>query len=423
MGGGEMGYLEEPGRHNKPDPVEYVRIRGDQLKERNGRYELRVTNELEEALFVDQFYLIAVDHPDDVDVYPNEGMTDPPKPYKLFTTQGARPPLSATDNHGSDMLDRISQLDRRYPDDFKLHRIRGYAEEHTLTMKLTTPSESSERNHKTSERILLLLTGWTDYAWSSDNLAASQSKKSMMLPALQVKDIHGRWQTVIEDIGIPVGRPQTVTVDLTGKFLSANREVRIVTNMRIYWDQILVDTSDGQAQTKISRIDPQQANLRWRGFSAEGSSDGREPFGYDYARVSFTSPWKAMTGRYTREGDVRELLNVSDDMFVIARPGDEISLSFDAGRLPKLQSGWNRTFILYSDGYSKEMDINSASPDQVGPLPFHGMSRYPYPASESYPMTPARRAYIERYNTRWVRSNVASIDCELSLRSQDPKQK
>src|SRR6185369_5646432 len=98
------------------DPVEYVRIRGDQLKERNGRYELRVTNELEEALFVDQFYLIAVDHPDDVDVYPNEGMTDPPKPYKLFTTQGARPPLSATDNHGSDMLDRISQLDRRYPD-------------------------------------------------------------------------------------------------------------------------------------------------------------------------------------------------------------------------------------------------------------------------------------------------------------------
>ena len=32
----------------------------------------------------------------------------------------------------------------------------------------------------------------------------------------------------------PVGRPQTVTVDLTGKFLSPSREVRIVTSMRIF---------------------------------------------------------------------------------------------------------------------------------------------------------------------------------------------
>jgi len=44
------GLLEEPGRYNKPDPEEYVRIRSDQLKERSGRYELRVTNELEEAM-------------------------------------------------------------------------------------------------------------------------------------------------------------------------------------------------------------------------------------------------------------------------------------------------------------------------------------------------------------------------------------
>jgi hypothetical protein len=104
-------------------------------------------------------------------------------------------------------------------------------------------------------------------------------------------------------------------------------------------------------------------------------------------------------------------------MFVIAKPGDEISLAFDAHQLAPLRSGWTRTFILYSDGYSKEMDINSASPDQVGPLPFHGMSKYPYSTAEAYPMTPARRAYIERYNTRLVTNNVASIDCELLLRA------
>jgi cytochrome c-type biogenesis protein CcmH/NrfG len=425
MGGGEMGYLEEPGRHNQPDPVEYVRIRSDQLKERRGFYDLRVTNELEEALYADRFQLIAVDHPGELAVYPNEGMTDPPRPFQIFVTRGSHSPLSAVDDHGTDVLDRITKLDRRYPDDFKLDRIRGYAELHTLTMKLANSgiegSSTVSRAHKESsadDKLLLLLTGWTDYAWSSDNVAASQGKKAMMLPALQVKDGNGKWQTVIEDIGIPVGRPQTVTVDLTGKFLSDSREVRIVTNMRIYWDQILVGTSDNRPLIKVSRIDPLRSELHWRGFSKEITPDGREPLGYDYQAVSFTSPWKVMTGHYTREGDVRELLTRTDDMFVIARPGDEITLTFDAKSLPAVALGWTRTFLLYSDGFSKEMDINSASPDQVYPLPFHGMSKYPYSIPESYPFTPERLAYIGRYNTRLVASPVTSIDTELVLRSQ-----
>ncbi len=404
MGGGEMGYLEEPGRYNKPDPEEYVRIRADQLREKNGRYELRVTNELEEAMFVDRLQLMAVAHPAGTEIYPNEGMSDPPKPFKLFVTHDARPPLNAIDNHGNDVLDLISRMDRRWPDDFKLDRIRGYAEEHTLTMKLSDPA---------SAKVLLLLTGWTDYAWSSDNVAAAQAGKTMKPPALQVKDESGNWRTVIEDIGIPVGRPQTVTVDLTGKFLSARREVRIVTNMRIYWDQILVDTSDKHPPAQIARLDPVRADLNWRGFSAEVTPDNREPFGYDYARVSFTSPWKVMTGRYTREGDVRELLLTSDDMFAICRPGDEISLSFDARALPPLPKGWTRTFLLYSDGFSKEMDINSASPDQLEPLPFHGMTRYPYAWPEHYPLNEARRRYIEKYNTRVVTSPVSLIDMAI----------
>jgi Flp pilus assembly protein TadD len=445
MGGGEMGYLEEPGRYNKPDPEEYVRIRGDQLNEKDGRYELRVTNELEEAMFVDRLQLLVVTHPVDTQVYPNEGMTEPPKPFKLFVTQNAQPPLGAIDDHGKDVLDLISRLDRRWPDDFRVGRIRGYAEEHALTLRLTdagsadVPSAparrslteknkepgterlslsahlggraaNAKRRARINSRSVLLLTGWTDYAWSSDNVAAAQAGKAMKPPALQVRDAKGNWRTVVDDIGIPVGRPQTVTVDLTNKFLSANREVRIVTNMRVYWDQILFDSSGGDAPAQIARLDPARADLKWRGFSAELTPDNREPFGYDYARVSFTSPWKVMTGRYTREGDVRELLLQSDDMFAICRPGDEISLSFDARTLGPLPAGWTRTFLLYSDGFSKEMDINSASPDQVAPLPFHGMSRYPYAWPEHYPLTEARERYIEKYNTRVVTSPVPLIE-------------
>jgi len=406
MGGGEMGYWEAPGHYNTPDPVEYVRIRGDQLKERDGRFELRVTNELEEVLYVDRLQLIAVAHPAGTEIYPNEGMTSPPRPLKLHTTKAARPPLSATDDHGHDVLARITKMDRQYPDDFGLERIRGYAAEHTLTLKL-------DHGRNRNARTLLLLTGWTDYAFSSDNVAASHAGLQMKLPALQVKDARGRWRTVIEDVGIPVGRPQTVTVDLTGKFLSKSREVRIVTSMRIYWDQILVDTSEGRTPFELTRLDPVSANLRWRGYSREVTPDGREPFGYDYETVSATSPWKVFPGSYTREGDVRELLLKTDDLFVISRTGDEVSLSFDATRLPQLPAGWTRTFLLFSDGFSKEMDINSASPDHVMPLPFHGMTRYPYSAPEAYPLTEERRAYMERYNTRVVAWPVPAIETAL----------
>ena len=399
LGGGEMGHLDAPGIFNMPDPDEYVRIDGDLMKPRNGRYELRITNELEEALFLDHLKLIAVAHPLDVEVYPNEGLTVPPQPFKLYKTRNAQLPASAVDEHGHDVLTRIAQVDRQYPDDFKLHQIRGYADEHTLTLTL------KERANRT----LLLMTGWTDYAWSSDNLAASQSSKSLQLPALQVKDKQGQWKTVIENVGIPVGRPQTIVVDLTGKFLSDSREVRIVTNMRIYWDQILVDTSGGNLPTQLTRLSPSVADLRWRGFSLEHSPDARQPMTYDYRNVSFTSPWKVMTGRYTREGDVRELLNTSDDMFVISRPGDELIISFAADKLPRLPDGWTRTFLLYADGFSKEMDINSASPDDIGPLPFHGMSKYPYTWPERYPLTAARRKYLETYNTRIVKSSVPSV--------------
>ncbi len=259
------------------------------------------------------------------------------------------------------------------------------------------------------------MTGWTDYAFSSDNVAASQSGRALRAPALQVRDAAGNWRTVIDNIGIPVGRPQTVVVDLAGKFLSASREVRLVTNMRIYWDRILVaesgagSSSLAESPLRVERLDASVADLSWRGFSAETTPDGREPYSYDYRKVSSASPWKALPGRYTRLGDVRELLASIDDIFVVSRPGDELALSFDARRLAPLPPGWTRTFLLYADGFSKEMDLNSSSPDQLAPLPFHGMKSYPYAAPEAYPSTPAHRAYVERYNTRLVNAHVSKL--------------
>jgi len=413
LGGGEMGYWLAPGARNTPDPDEYVRIAGDRLRARDGRYELRITNELEESLFLDRVQLVAVAHPREVEVHPNEGLVPETRPFTLYSARLPQPPTAAFDDRGRDVLDRIRAIDRRYVDGFALERVRGYAAEHTLTLTLPPPGPDGRR--------LLLMTGWTDYAFSGDNVAAHQAGLRLLPPSLEIKAADGTWKTVIEDIGMPVGRPQTVAVDLGAAVPAATNDVRIRTSMRIYWDQIVVDSSDRRAPVSMTRLDPVTASLRWRGFSAEQPSDGREPYTYDYDRVSPDSPWKLLPGRYTREGDVRPLLLGTDDMFVVSRPGDEIAIAFEATALPPLPAGWTRTFLLYADGFSKEMNLHSSSPDTLLPLPFHGMTQYPYAAPEAYPSTPAHREYLERYNTRIVPRAVPSLDLILDAERRVPR--
>ena len=406
LGGGEMGYWHGPDHYNTPDPVEYVRIPGDRLQPRDGQLELRITNELEEVIFFDHLSLISVSHPSDITVYPNEGQTVPPKPHRLHGVRSIRPPVRVFNDKGTDMTDRVTALDRRYPDEFGLKPFRGYAESHTLTVDL---------GPRDDEAITLLLTGWTDYAFSSDNVAAHQAGLTPSLPALQIKNGVGNWRHAI-DIGIPVGRPQTIAVDLTGHLQPGEHEVRIVTDMRVYWDQIQVgrpvslDNIDDHAVVREQTLHATTAELRARGFSKELHPNGTQPTTYDYEQVSLLSPWKTMSGSYTRPGDVRELLAVSDDLFTIAKDGDEVVLSFDAAQLDPLPTNWTRTYLLRTDGFSKEMDINSASPDSVEPLPFHAMSAYPYSESEQYPKTRTHETYREIFNSRRVVQSIPRID-------------
>ena len=289
--------------------------------------------------------------------------------------------------------------------------IGGYAAPHALTLDLGAHAD----------RAVLLLTGWTAYAFSTDNVAASQAGLALQPPVLQVRDASGAWTTVESNVGFPVGRPQTVAIDMAGRWRSASREVRLSTNMPIYWDQVLVGVPSDAPPPIATPLDAVSATLRWRGFSAEASPDGREPFGADYEHVSAASPWKAIPGAYTREGDVRTLLASTDDMFVVSRAGDEIALSFDASSAPPLRPGWTRTFLLYADGFSKEMNIRSATPDSLGPLPFHRMTRYPYGPGEHYPDDDAHRAYLATYNTRIVTRVVPSIDAAVMPGTRDKR--
>src|SRR5262249_45944107 len=156
----------------------------------------------------------------------------------------------------------------------------------------------------------LILNGWVDWADGSTFLAAAQeSKDGLILPYLQVKDANGAWRTVIEDMGIPAGKPKTIAVDLTDKFLSASREVRIVTNLCTYWDEIFLIEDASRPQARLTPINADSADLRFRGFSKVTiHPERKQPEMFDYSQVAPASMWNPTPGLYTRYGDTLPLI-------------------------------------------------------------------------------------------------------------------
>jgi hypothetical protein len=233
-------------------------------------------------------------------------------------------------------------------------------------------------------------------------VALSQSHRlTSVPPQLQVVGRDGRWHTVIDNIGFPSGKAKTVVVNLAGKFLSRDRRVRIRTNMQIYWDQAFFATGDVRGPAPQAVLEPTAADLHYRGFSRMYRKGGRYgPFWFDYSDVTREQRWLPLHGRFTRYGDVLPLLGRADDMYVVFGPGDEITVDFDSSAAPPLPPGWRRDFLLYTDSWLKDADLNTATGQGVAPLPFHAMSHYPYGEELSYPTDAAHQQYLERYDTR-----------------------
>jgi hypothetical protein len=63
-----------------------------------------------------------------------------------------------------------------------------------------------------------------------------------------------QWETIIENIGFPQGKDKTIITDLSGKFLSGNHQVLIVTNMETYWDQAFFSSTRDDIPQRLVRL-------------------------------------------------------------------------------------------------------------------------------------------------------------------------
>ncbi len=393
-----LGIMGGTAAYAFPDASDdYIKIPGELLKPEQGVYTIQVTSELWETIYFDKVQLVAVDHPDSVDIFVPEQFAPPPFPgLKISQVKEKHVPVSAIDAHGNDVLSFIAEKDDKYLSDFKPDKYQGVTEMQELILD---PGKLAG-----SGNLFLFLNGWIFPTDASINKAISQSGNLKVIrPYIQVIDRNGEWETVIEDLGFPMGKDKTVIADLSGKFLSGDHRIRIRTNMEIYWDQIFFSDCLANAPVITSFLNPVSADLHYRGFSRSFRKGGRYgPHWFDYSVVDKNKKWRDLSGNYTRYGDVLPLLTESDNKYIISNAGDETSIKFDAKGLPELKKGWKRDFLIHSVGWVKDGDINTALGNTVLPLPFHGMTSYPPSANDSYPKDTELQKYNLEYNTRVV---------------------
>ena len=400
-GVGGLGYFVGGGEYAVPTPVDHVKIESHQLRARDGRYELRITEPMEETAYIDRLELVAVDHPTGWQVYPDERLVvaGPPPTREILVVREPVFAERAFDPAGHECSAALRAVDRRYAFEPELdRRFIGFCVPHTLELdfgrQLAGPGADA--------RVFLFITGYLEYPYSQTTYAAEQAQVAWQPIRIERQQPDGTWRTIVPDAGAFGGMARTMTVDLTGLIDGPDCRLRLTSNLEMFYDQIFAARTMSADSVDVRRMHIGEAELRYVGIAREVSPDGTQPLVYDYQKTDVDVPFRSLVGAYTRYGPVRELLTEEDDLFVLVGTGDEIAVSFDATALPIPSAGMTRSFILVSHAYCKDMDRYTATPETLEPMPFRGMNRYPYLDDARPAETDAQRRVRETYHTRIV---------------------
>ena len=356
---------------------EWYKIGRDQLVPHDGYYDLRISAELWEVYYFDRLALMAVDHPANTEIYVDERFSIPPPKLQYTTVKTPHKIASATDDLGKDVTELVSKLDGRALSSFGKGQFQGITRDHYLEVDLGKDAPASGP-------LYLIGQGSIHDTESSLNVAITQGDrwhaKGM---TIEVPDGNGGWVATPAETnrGFPAGRKKTVVFDLTDAFKPGTpRKVRIRTNLEIYWDCITWAEGAPTAPTRATKLDPDVADLHYRGYSVIEHPDPNAPAPEvpNYYQIESTKQkWRDLIGYYTRFGETKELLTQIDDRYVIMASGDELSLRFPEQETPP--PGYVRDFVLIGDGWIKDGDFNSTFSKTVLPLPYHAKDLYVTP--------------------------------------------
>ena len=391
---GWLGYIDcinEDGSitYFRNHPWDFVPLNGSQLQATNGNYNLTLIQRWNEVFYVDQTYMMVVDHAPNVDVYSTmvEQYLDPNYMGKIYTvSKNSSIPVSATSQNGDNVLSQISKIDGVFTNGTNGIQSKQWND---ITWNKLTLDLGSLDDAKQIKLVVRAIVDWgssDDYTIWLDKFFAQPVPNGTQItppPYMEVKDVNGNWIRIPESRSFPLppdGVARTYVIDLTGLFPTNDYSLRINNFWNVTFDYIAVDISPQQS-TSIHRIDPQA-----------------------YLYQAFTADSDAATGNFTKYGNVTQLLLAEDDMFVIGRQGDAVSLQFPTDKLAAPAQGMVRDYFFYDACWFKDPTGNwgFGFGFTSDPLPFTDMTGFPYPINEYYPNDIEHQDYQRMWNTRTI---------------------
>ena len=391
---GYIGYIDPSGTivFKDGNPFDYVKLDNDLLKTKDGYYDLTLTQQWNELFYLDQTYLLVVDHPIGTDAYMSmtsylsDGSTG--KVYTV-TNETTTSPLSATNEMGEDVLAQLQSIDGVFTPG-----INGYDSVwNNITLNQLTLDLGNLNDASTIKLLIRGIVDWgpadSYYNWidsfkdaAAQGLITSNTEISPA-PYMEVKAANGTWIRVNQDIPLPSDyRARTYTVDITGIFPPdvTDYQIRFNNYWNVTYDYIGIDTST-QSDIIIQNLYPTSAVLSQLWDTTSTSS-----------------------GAFTRYGDVLPLLENADDMYVIGRQGDQVNMLFPAANLTDPAPGMVRDYFFVVASWFKDPpgEWGYGFDFTVDPMPFIAMSGFPYTSAESYPYDAEHLAYLNMYNTRVI---------------------
>jgi hypothetical protein len=223
-------------------------------------------------------------------------------------------------------------------------------------------------------------------------------------PRLDVRQADGSWVKAM-DLATPRGDKKSVAFDLSAvRFPTGRYELRIVTGTHEdgkamwYLDRVRL-TEDPALSVHPVDVGLKSAALSFMGPPSVEASDAWRPIRpLDDGKGELGAGYLTY-GRFTRYGDVRDLLASSDDRMVVMRRGDGVEFQFVG--VPEAAPGNEVTVLLKTDLLFKPRTfLGESAPalDEVEPLPYHGMGHYPPPAP--FPADKAHAKWRAAFETR-----------------------
>ncbi|GAM10729.1 protein sidekick-2 [Geobacter sp. OR-1] len=346
----------------------------------NNQYRVKIWESLEEATLLDEAKLLAIDYPDGYEIVSSSAENTYyygyANPFRIYTLKDPVLPLTASDKNGNDIKALLLNVDDNpapmTPDD----------PDNFYTLDFGTVQHP--------EYAKLVIDGW--------QIINSKIYLSTVTiqPYIEVVNASGAWVKV-KTFGMPAGDLKTMVVDLANSFLSNDHRIRLHLGIKKaqVWvvDRVRLDDSS-PVSVSTQELQASVADLQMEGHAIQAMNTTQHrilvgdnlPLRPDYYGY----------GNFTRYGDVKDLLTQRDDKYVLMNYADKLELKFPALSAP--QTGMTRGFILKADLYYKEFKEYNL----LEPLPFHAMSDYPYPTTESYPQDAEHTLYQQQYNTRQV---------------------